>query len=163
MKYFKFILLSVVLLIDGYLCYHASLDVKESSEKSDTVTDIVINTVDKITNSEESIENKVGREKISLFVRKLFGHFGLFCFNGILSIIVGYLFINKKCLLSLIVLLHGLIIASTTEIIQLFKDGRHGTIKDVIIDYTGYLIGISIVFVIYIIFRKKVASEEKKL
>lgn len=163
MKYLKYILLICLLLIDGYLIYHASLNANDSVKKSDVVTDIVINTVDKVTNTDDSIEETLGRESISNFVRKLFGHFGLFLLNGILSIIIGCLFIKKKILFYLIIFTHGLLIASITELIQLFSEGRIATFKDIMIDYAGYLLGLGITIIIYIIVKKIKNNTKKEL
>lgn len=155
MKYLKYILLICLLLIDGYIIYHSSLSATSSSKKSDAVIDTVIDTVDKVTNNDDSIEQTVGRENISIFVRKFFGHFGLFLLTGILSIVVCYLFIKKRMFFIIVTFIHGLLLASITELIQLFSEGRNGTFTDIIIDYAGYICGVGIMIVIYIIFLNK--------
>lgn len=162
MKYLKYILLVCLLIIDGYLLYQSSLDGYTSSQKSDVVTDVVIDAVDKVTDSNESVEEKVGREKLSLYVRKFFGHFGLFAINGILTVLVCYLFIKKRNLGIMLVVVHGLLISSMTEILQLFAKDREGTIKDVLIDCAGYIFGLIFIIIIYMII-KKIKTNKKEI
>ena len=53
-----------------------------------------------------------------------------------------------------VILVNGLVFAVLTEVIQLFAPGRDGTFKDVILDYSGYLIAFIIAIAIYITYKK---------
>jgi VanZ family protein len=54
------------------------------------------------------------------------------------------------------------VFAILTEVIQIFVPGRDGTIKDVLLDYSGYLIAFIISIAIYITY-KKVKSKNSKV
>ena len=94
-----------------------------------------------------------------LKVRKSIGHFGAFLVLGIFSSLTYLLYFNsKKWKITLpINYLQGIGLAFFTEFIQLFVPGRVGSLTDVLIDSTGFIISSTIIIIIFIIitFKKK--------
>ena len=56
---------------------------------------------------------------------------------------------KKKYIFMILSLVVGFLIASCTEIIQIYIPGRVGAFKDVLIDFTGYVVGTIFIFVFY--------------
>ena len=72
---------------------------------------------------------------------------------GFISAFMFLLFINdnydgNKKLNIVVTIVNGLVFALLTEFIQLFAIDRSSTIKDVLIDYSGYMIAVIISFII---------------
>ena len=88
-----------------------------------------------------------------LKVRKSIGHFGAFLVLGIFSSLTYLLYFNsKKWKITLpINYLQGIGLAFLTEFIQLFVPGRVGSLTDVLIDSTGFIISSTIIIIIFII------------
>ncbi|MEI3535540.1 MAG: VanZ family protein [Bacilli bacterium] len=88
-----------------------------------------------------------------LKVRKSIGHFGAFLVLGIFSSLTYLLYFNsKKWKVTLpINYLQGIGLAFLTEFIQLFVPGRVGSLTDVLIDSTGFIISSTIIIIIFII------------
>lgn len=86
-------------------------------------------------------------------VRKGIGHFGAFLVLGIFSTFTWILFISRKKLpLSIMIsIILGFVIAATTEIIQYFIPGRCGTLADVLLDFSGFMISTLIISLCYIV------------
>lgn len=83
------------------------------------------------------------------FIRKAAGHFFLFLVTAIFGFIFFYTFFDeqKKVWLAIIIsLAGGLFTAGISELIQLFVPSRGGSVKDVGIDFLGYVIGTFITF-----------------
>lgn len=151
MKYLKYILLIIVLLLDGYLIYHATLNGETSSKKSEEVTDLVVGVVDKVDNpnsNQESITQRIGYQKLGLLVRKLCGHFGAFMIIAFLCFWMVALFTTNNYLRLIFTFVNGLLIAIITEVIQSFISGRYGSVKDVLIDMSGCLLAMLISFIL---------------
>ena len=104
---------------------------------------------------------EANHESFASFIRKAFGHFGLFVISGLLSPLAIYLVLNpfrwsKHYLNVIICLSFGLMIAAITEIIQLNVPGRSGEFTDVLIDFSGYLVGALIVgLILFLILRRQ--------
>ena len=86
-------------------------------------------------------------------IRKSIGHFGAFLAFGIISSMFFMVFLDKKkwAYSIPITYIQGYTLASLTEFIQTLVPKRAGIFKDVIIDYTGFLIGASVAAVIILI------------
>lgn len=156
------ILLAVA--INGYIIMHSCLDAVKSSEASSTVVEISEDVVNTIKPGTVTVDNY---DSFSNIIRKLFGHFGLFVVSGLLSSLAFYLCLNplykfKKLFIIIISLAFGLLIGGLTEIIQLNVPGRSGEITDVLIDFSGYLIGSAIIaIIILIIYKNKQKKKEE--
>lgn len=122
-----------------------------SSGLSDRITIKIaqIITQNKLTEDEkEQIINKY-----SFIIRKT-AHFIAYFILGFLTIILTtdlYSY-NKKTFL--FTLLFNFLYASTDEIHQLFINGRHGSFLDVLLDTTGALTAISLIFLLNYINRR---------
>ena len=146
----------LALAINAYIIYHSCLNGAQSSQASQGVVEVseeVVNTVRPGTVTPENYN------AFATFIRKSLGHFGLFVVSGIFSSIsIYYIFKDfkwiKHFLNTIFALSFGLIIAMTTEIIQLNVPDRSGEFTDVLIDYSGYLLGAFLVgLVLFLVIR----------
>ena len=162
MKYLKYIYLVCYIFITIIIFAKAVEDGESSSASSNQVTDIVVDTIDTVTPGEESITDKYDIEDIRYFIRKVIGHFGIFLVLGVFSCLTYYLFLKRKLLSFIIIILAGFLTAGVSEILQAIPEGRGPSFNDVLIDYVGYLIAVvvfSLIFYLpYYIKRKKVGS-----
>ena len=154
----------LALAINAYIIYHSCLNGAQSSQASQGVVEVseeVVNTVRPGTVTPENYN------AFATFIRKSLGHFGLFAISGIFSSLsIYYIFKDfkwiKHFLNTIFALSFGLIIATTTEIIQLNVPERSGEFTDVLIDYGGYLLGTFLVGLVLLLFirhqRKKQAN-----
>ena len=154
----------LALAINAYIIYHSCLNGAQSSQASQGVVEVseeVVNTVRPGTVTPENYNS------FATFIRKSLGHFGLFVVSGIFSsLAIYYIFKDfkwiKHFLNTIFALSFGLIIAMTTEIIQLNVPERSGEFTDVLIDYGGYLLGAFLVGVVLFLVirnhRKKQAN-----
>lgn len=102
---------------------------------------------------------------VTTLVRKLIGHFGFFVISGGLTswsvyLISFYIKGYKSWLGISFSLFFGLFLAGLTELIQTFIPGRSGQFTDVLIDYSGYILGTLIV--IFVIFFIAIHKDKKK-
>ena len=151
-KYFIWTLIFgvIALAINVFIIVHSCLDATTSTEASHGVVEIteeVINTVAPGTITADNYDSFVS------FIRKAFGHFGLFLISGFFTSLALFLIINpfndkKYYRIILIALSSGLLLALLTETIQLYVPGRSGELTDVLIDFGGYLLGFSVIFLI---------------
>ena len=151
-KYFIWTLIFsvIALAINVFIIVHSCLDATTSTEASHGVVEIteeVINTVAPGTITAYNYDSFVS------FIRKAFGHFGLFLISGFFTSLALFLIINpfndkKYYRIILIALSSGLLLALLTETIQLYVPGRSGELTDVLIDFGGYLLGFSVIFLI---------------
>lgn len=159
----KYLILTIVfcvlaVAINAYIIMHSCLDAVASTEQSQGVVQVSEDVVNTVAPGTITPEN---HDSFASFIRKAFGHFGLFVVSGLLSPTALYLLINpfkwsKHYLNVIIGLSFGLIIAITTEVIQLSVPGRSGEFTDVLIDFSGYLLGALIVgLILFLIIRKK--------
>ena len=151
----KYLILTIIvcvlaIAINAYIIVHSCLDAQASTKAASGVVEVteeVVNTVSPGTITPENHDSFV------VFVRKAFGHFGLFAISGLLSPLAIYLTLNplkwsKYWMLIVISLSFGLMMGALTEIIQLSVPGRSGEFKDVLIDFSGYVLGFLIILLI---------------
>lgn len=147
---------------------HSCLNATASGKESDSVAHAMEGFVETFSGDSNTI-NDSNFAAFAAFVRKAFGHFGLFMVSGLLSSIAFFLVLNphkwaKYYLQIIIALAFGLTIAIVTEIIQLNVPGRSGEFTDVLIDYGGYVLGFAIILLIlFLVIRSnnKKALKEK--
>ena len=104
-------------------------------------------------------------QSFTSFIRKALGHFGVFFILGIFSLFTYALFFKKRQWLYSIPIhfASGYFIAVLSEFIQLYVPGRGGAYKDVMMDYSGYLIStFFIIFIYLLIFTCKYFIQKKK-
>lgn len=166
-KYLIFTIIICVLAvaINAYIIMHSCLDAVESTKASTGVVEVAEDVVNTVSPGTVTPEN---HDSFATFIRKAFGHFGLFVISGLLSPLALYLVINpckwSKHFLNVIIGLgFGLIVAGTTEIIQLSVPGRSGEFTDVMIDFSGYLLGALIVGLILLLVIRKLNKKKDSL
>ena len=98
-------------------------------------------------------KNFISLNTFSVIIRKL-AHFTQFMILAI--VFVNYYKSINKNKFYLITLIHGLMVAIIDESIQLFVPGRSGLITDVLIDFSGVITGLLIVYIITIIKLKHI-------
>lgn len=149
-----FLVLAVA--INVYIIYHACLNGAASSEASQGVVEVsedVVNTV------KPGTVNETNYDQFATFIRKAFGHFGLFVISGIFTSLTTYFAIKDtkwytKGIGIGVSFVFGFLLAMTTEIIQLNVPGRSGEFNDVLIDTSGYVLGLGIVvLVLFLVLR----------
>lgn len=144
--------------INAYIIMHSCLDASNSTNASKGIVDVTENIINTIAPGSINSSN---HDSFVTFVRKAFGHFGLFFVSGILTSLDVYLLFNpckwsKYWILISISLGFGLLMGILTETIQLSVPGRSGEFTDVLIDFGGYVTGFSIVLLIlFLIIRKR--------
>ena len=150
-------------------------NIQTKKEGKTTITVIVDDGIDRIERSfillveKKVIEDDIG-SNFGKIIRKGIAHFLGFITFGFVSFFMYLLFIKdnyegniKKSLI--VILVNGLVFAILTELIQLVSPGRDGTIRDVILDYIGYLIAFIISLIAYLIYtliRKKKGIKDTK-
>lgn len=158
-KYWFFTILSIILAIaiNGYIIMHSCLDAIESTKASQGVVEVAEEVVNTIRPETITPEN---HDSFATFIRKAFGHFGLFAVSGVLSSLAFYLSLSpyswcKHYMNVMFSLVFGLFIGILTEIIQLSVPGRSGEAVDVLIDFSGYILGTLIIgLIIFLVIRK---------
>lgn len=76
--------------------------------------------------------------------RKLVGHFGSFFVLAVFGVLTIVFFVSrgkKRIISSSVMIGYGAVLAALSEILQLLTTGRSGNFKDVMIDFSGYLLG----------------------
>ena len=159
-KLYWFITIIVIILavaINGYIIMHSCLDAIESTKASTGVVEVAEDVVNTVRPETITPEN---HDSFASFIRKAFGHFGLFAVSGILTSLALYLALSpfswcKHYMNTMFSLVIGLFMGILTEIIQLSVPGRSGEITDVLIDFSGYLLGTLIIgLILFLIIRK---------
>ena len=151
-KYFIWTLIFsvIALAINAFIIVHSCLDASTSTEASHGVVEITEEVINTVAPGTITIDN---HDSFVSFIRKAFGHFGLFLISGFFTSLAIFLIINqfndkKYYRIILIALSSGLLLALLTETIQLYVPGRSGELTDVLIDFGGYLLGFSVIFLI---------------
>ena len=152
-------ILSIILAlaINGYIIMHSCLDAIESTKASQGVVEVAEEVVNTIRPETITPEN---HDSFATFIRKAFGHFGLFAVSGVLSSLAFYLSLSpyswcKHFMNAMFSLVFGLFIGILTEMIQLSVPGRSGEAVDVLIDFSGYLLGTLLLgLILFLIIRK---------
>ena len=148
--------------INGYIIMHSCLDAVESTKASSQVVEVAEDVVNTVRPETITAEN---HDSFATFIRKAFGHFGLFAVSGILSSLAIFLVLHpfewsKQYINVMFSLVFGLLMGIITETIQLAVPGRSGEITDVLIDFSGYLLGTLILgLIIFLVLKKKRKKE----
>ena len=159
-KLYWFITIVVIILavaINGYIIMHSCLDAIESTKASSQVVEVAEDVVNTVRPDTITPEN---HESFATFVRKAFGHFGLFAASGLLSSLALYLSLSpyswcKHYMNVMFSLVFGLFMGILTEMIQLTVPGRSGEAIDVLIDFSGYFLGSLIIgLILFLVIRK---------
>lgn len=144
---FNWIIFGLAIVVNIFIIVNACLDGSTSAKESDNFSHAmadVINTVSEDTITEKNFAEFAG------FNRKLFGHFALFALNGLLSTFSIHIFLSGKKIgkyyfVVAISMGFGILIATLSELCQLWTKDRGPQFTDVLIDSGGYLLGLIIV------------------
>lgn len=99
---------------------------------------------------------------IHYWVRKLLGHFSVFMVTGFFALIVFlYIFFRKKKPLACLSLIYGFALAGLSELCQMAADGRTPTFQDVLIDFSGCVLGTLLMLLVLLIYRLWKKNKEK--
>ena len=146
------VLAAVTLLITLFIWSNSLKDSKRSTSASDTVIDLIQPVLDSICKD---------AKQQSFFVRKL-AHVSEFAALGI-----AVAFLHRKYTQYTLhksfygfADFYGLAAAVTDEFIQSFSD-RSDSVRDVLIDFSGYMIGALLVTCIFLIIDKKRDDRQK--
>ena len=106
--------------------------------------------------------NVIGMDKIAeksedfpTLIRKFFGHYGLFAFNGFFAILTLFSFLKTSTLPIIISVILGVIVAVLSELIQGATDGRTLSSTDAILNVQGYLSGVAVALILCLFFSFK--------
>jgi VanZ family protein len=154
--------LSIILCVIfmGFIFYMSSKTGTESNEKSFAVVNAVKQEYKAIQNSEKNASNKSSlpvtqkEKKINLFLRKN-AHALEYL---ILALLVCNAFFSNKHKgkgIIIYILFICLFYAVTDEFHQLFVAGRTARISDVLIDFSGSLVGMGIYYFVYYVCYNK--------
>ena len=154
-QFLKWFIFSIAVAINLFILINAFINGEASAKESNTIahtTADVINAVKPETITPSNFD------QFAFNLRKTVGHFGLFAFSGAFSTWALYLFVKDTKVgyflwQMLITLGFGFLLALISEFVQIFVDGRTGAWTDVGIDFSGYFIGFSLLFLIFL-FRK---------
>ena len=157
-----FIFLILSLAINVFIIIEGATGVEGSAAQSMGFTQAFIDFVAKIDPNSPIVTNPELTHKV---IRKLVGHFLFFGLSGILTTL-SFVLINdsmkKKVEIIIMCLLTGLLVAFTSELVQLIAPGRFFAFTDVLIDYSGYVLFGAIVFIVSIlIYRHKLKKENQ--
>lgn len=162
----RYLLWTVVIAIMVVIFMHSAQNGQQSSETSGSFLEIILSVFVKGFSSMAEAEKLELINSFQFIVRK-FAHFsiylvlGFFCF---LAMNTYNIFLKFKCGTALAI---SLLYAISDEIHQLFVPERAGQVRDVLIDFSGALVGVFIALMLVFITRKiknwkRGLSREKK-
>lgn len=125
----------------------------QSSKNGNDSSSLSLIVVDYINKILVSLNINVELDTLHNIVRKTIGHFGFFVMYSLVSYIFYYMF-HKKIFITLHFII-GLALAITSEFIfEANSVGRSASIYDVLIDYSGFLVGSIIMFIILFLTKR---------
>ena len=162
-KIIKWIVLAFAIVINVFIIVNACIPGAQSNKESSWIVEPAANIINAI---KADTINTSNYDSFSSFIRKFVGHFSLFGLSGVLSTLSYNFFIYDKSLkLSFFIIfssITGLFLAILTEFIQLLVPGRSGEVLDVLIDLSGYVIGLLIIVLIVYILKKRNTNLKKE-
>ena len=163
-KYLIVTIITVILalLINAYIIMHSCLNGSQSTEAS---SGVIETTEEIINNIKPGTINESNYSDFATFIRKAFGHFGLFAISGFLTSLAVFLSIypfkwSKYYMPIILSLEFGLLMGLVTEFIQLNVNGRSGELTDVLIDFSGYIFGFLLIFLILFLIIRHLNKKE---
>ena len=160
---YQWIIIAIAIVVDVFIIVNACLPAGPSSEESGWVVSVLSSIINGI---KPDTINPNNVDSFSSVVRKLIGHFSLFVVGGVFTTLsIKYIYYNFKqrfVIFVIISCISGLFLAFLTELIQLFVPGRSGEMRDVFIDFSGYIIPVLIICLITYLKRKETSSLENE-
>lgn len=154
MKTNKRIIISVILIAAtvGWVCFifgNSLKNAEQSSEQSSEICEIL----------QEAADSLGLNIQIQSSVIRTLAHFGEFAILGMLLCAdIIHIFVAPKDLSPWLLLVSpalSLAVAVTDEILQKFSDGRVCDVKDVLVDFSGALLGAAIVSAVFLLVKYK--------
>lgn len=140
---FRIIIFSLTVFMIAFAFVHSSMPSEISGEESQSVVDFLY-----------EFFASIGITLTDHIVRKA-AHFTEYTAIGMLLLSCAYSFDRVKPQRYYAqVLFAGLAVPVCDETIQLNVDGRSGQISDVLLDFSGVLTGVLIMFSVYVLYRK---------
>ena len=137
------IIFLILIIINSLIIFGFS---SQNGEESSNLSKMIITKIANILNVKE--ENKtIFLDLGEKIIRKL-AHFSIYTLLGIWSISFLYTFNIKLKYQVIITSVWGFLYALTDEFHQMFSNGRHASIDDVIIDTLGVIFGLLLVLLI---------------
>lgn len=158
----KIFIIVLAIAFNVFIIVNSCLDANQSSNESGKLVNFLVNIINSI---KPDAINESNIDIFSSVIRKLVGHFLAFTVSGVsttLSVKFLYFDFKKKFTIFLFISCSfGLFLAILTECIQLFVPGRSGEIRDILIDFGGYIIGYLVIALITYFINKKNTNLEK--
>ena len=151
------VIVAIAIAINIFIIIQSCLNGVRSTSSSGWVVTLFKNIIN--TFSKDAI-NDGNISTFTYVIRKLIGHFGLFVLSGVSSTLAlhfaSYYLKNYKWWYGLVfTLFFGLFLAGLTELIQSFIPSRSGEVLDVLIDFSGYVLGTGIIVLILFLTNRK--------
>ena len=141
----KIVYLIVTILVVMFIFYNSIQNGESSSNASTTVLNFINNIINSI-----GLNFKLE----GYFIRKL-AHFVEFFTLGIFLMLTFEAFTNKIFSIIGFPMFLAIFIPVIDEYIQIYSDGRTSSVKDVLLDFFGAMIGIIIVSLCFVLNKKK--------
>ena len=156
--FLKWFIFSIAVAINLFILINAFISGDASAKESNSIAHAaadVINTVKPQTITPQNFD------RFAFDIRKAFGHFGLFALSGGFTTWTFYLFLKDTKVgyfvwQILISSGFGFLLAILSEFIQIFVEGRTGAWTDVGIDFSGFFLGIFVVFLVFLMRKSKI-------
>lgn len=156
----KLLCLLLVVLTMGAMYYFSSQEGDVSKHQSDTAVNVIdkmrseITLKDhKIISIKEKVFNKLKQYGDKGYIVRKMAHFSIYACIGVSISLLIYVLSKRIYISSVVAMIASISYAYYDEMRQLTVDGRVGSIKDVLIDASGAVTGILILFVIVIVFK----------
>ncbi len=138
----SYVYLSVFIIITGVIFLFASFTGEVSADQSSVFVEAIVAFL-------HGFGFDLGQAAVgalSTIVRKVIGHFLIFMADGVFAYLtaVSFFRLRRGWMFLLASALAMILVASVSEIIQLFASGRAGTLVDVILDSAGAFLGIGL-------------------
>ena len=149
----KWIAFSLMLLWMALIFYFSAQEAPRSSEQSMGIVKIIKSVLEKTTSSAKNLDISFW-ENVERSLRKL-AHAFIYFVLGILTLnFIINCKMKRKKLMSLVICLSY---AISDEVHQLFVPGRSGQISDVLVDFTGSVLGVLLFAIVnfYFFSRRK--------
>ena len=161
----RYVILGIAIAINVFIMVNAFIEGAKSSEISNGASEVAIKVIEEA--SPGTFATEASKVSFKQFFRKFAGHFCLFGLNGIFSSIAFYLFLRDvhtlpRWSIHLISGVFGFIMAMLSELAQVRTNGRSGSMRDVIIDTSGYLLGLLAVLIVVLIVEFNLRNVQKK-
>lgn len=137
------IIFLILIIINSLIIFGFS---SQNGEESSNLSKMIITKIANILNVKE--ENKTIFLDLGEKVIRKLAHFSIYTLLGIWSISFLYTFNIKLKYQVIITSIWGFLYALTDEFHQMFSNGRHASIDDVIIDTLGVIFGLLLVLLI---------------